>query len=156
VVCFFFVFSHHFFLFVFFCIFVGFFKICGFWRGVGFLPPRLAVAPVTDYSVLDTWLFSPPADCSTFNFHRPAPATDLTRPLALHALRSLWIAPRSALYVRVDHRLLRVQHLRASSRLRIAPSPILCASCRSQIAPRSTCCTPRRSWIAPMLALDAP
>jgi len=118
--------------------------------------PRLAVAPVTDYSVLDTWLFSPPADCSTFNFHRPAPATDLTRPLALHALRSLWIAPRSALYVRVDHRLLRVQHLRASSRLRIAPSPILCASCRSQIAPRSTCCTPRRSWIAPMLALDAP
>jgi len=118
--------------------------------------PRFAVAPVTDYSALDTWLFPPSTDCSALSFHRPVAATDLTRRLVLNALRSPRIAPLAALCVRVAHGLLRAQHLRALPRFRIAPFPTLCARSRSQIAPRSIPRTPRLLWIAPSLALDAP
>jgi hypothetical protein len=57
-------------------------------RGPELPAPRIAVAPGTDYSALDTWLFPPSTDCSAFGFHCPATATDLTRRLALNALRS--------------------------------------------------------------------
>jgi len=58
-------------------------------------PPRFAVAPVADYSALDTWRSLLHVDCSAFRTVRPVLVTDLTRCSTLSALRRSRIAPRS-------------------------------------------------------------
>jgi len=80
-------------------------------------PPRFAVAPVTDYSMLDAWRSPLHTDCSAFHFVRPVQTTDLTRRSTLSALRLPRIAPRSTQCARAGHGSLRatdcsvVQHL---------------------------------------------
>jgi len=81
--------------------------------------------------------------------------TDLTRCSTLNAPFRSQIAPRSNLCARVDHGLLRVQHLKPLPRVRIAPHSTLSFPCRSQIAPRSTLRALPRSRIAPRSAIDA-
>jgi hypothetical protein len=80
-------------------------------------PPHFAVAPVTNYSVLDAWLSQLHADCSALHVVRPVPVTDLTRCSTLSALCLLRIAPHSILCARAGRGSLRatdcsvVQHL---------------------------------------------
>jgi len=80
-------------------------------------PPHFAVAPVTDCSVLDTWLSPLPADCSAFHFsppraaHRFDSARNTWRLASLadcSALDSLRLCCRR---ITPPHGLLRVQHL---------------------------------------------
>jgi len=80
-------------------------------------PPHFAVAPVTDYSMLDAWLSLLHADCSALYIVRPVPVTDLTRCSTLSALLLPRIAPRLILCARAGRGSLRatdcsvVQHL---------------------------------------------
>jgi hypothetical protein len=125
-------------------------------------PPHFAVAPVTDYSVLDSWRSSLPADCSAFRTSRPALATDLTRRPTLNALRRTRIAPHSTLDARAGRRSLRatdrsvVQHLELRPACGLLRTRHLSGPHRLWIAPLSAACTLPRSRIAPRSALDAP
>jgi len=80
-------------------------------------PPHFAVAPVTNYSVLDAWLSLLHTNCSALHIVRPVPATDLTRCSTLNAPLLPRIAPRSILCARAGRGSLRdtdcsvVQHL---------------------------------------------
>jgi len=79
--------------------------------------PHFAVAPVVDYSTLDTWHSLLRTDCSALHIVCPELVTDLTRCPTLGALRRLRIAPLSMPCARADHGSLRatdcsvVQHL---------------------------------------------
>jgi hypothetical protein len=84
-------------------------------------PPRLAGAPVTDYSVLDTWRPRLRVDCSTLHIVRPALAADLTRWPTLSALRRPRIAPPSAQYARAAHGSLRATDFSVVSTWNSAP-----------------------------------
>jgi hypothetical protein len=117
--------------------------------GASCWPPHVAVAPVTDYSVLDPWRSSLPADCSAFRTSRPALATDLTRRPTLNALPRARIAPCPAHCARAARGSPRatdrsvVQHFGTPPRLRIAPHPTLgcflpCADCSALDALHST------------------
>jgi len=66
-------------------------------------PPHFAVAPVTDYSMLDAWRSRLHTDCSALHFVRPVQTTDLTRCSTLSALRLPRIAPRSIPCARAGH-----------------------------------------------------
>jgi len=66
-------------------------------------PPHFAVAPVTDYSVLDTWLSLLRTDCSALRIVRPVLRPDLTRLASLSALRRLRITPLPTHYARAVH-----------------------------------------------------
>jgi len=63
-------------------------------------PPHFAVAPVTDYSMLDAWHSPLHTDCSALRLVCPAETTDLTRCSPLSAPRLPQIAPRSSPYAR--------------------------------------------------------
>ncbi len=71
-------------------------------------PARFALAPVTDYSVIDAWRPRLRADCSALGFPRPALDTDLTRRPTLNALRLPRIAPRLTPCAHADRGSLRV------------------------------------------------
>jgi len=60
-------------------------------------PRTLRFAPVTDYSMFDTWRSLLYADCSVFHITRPVLLTDLTRHPTLSPLRRSRIAPCSTL-----------------------------------------------------------
>jgi hypothetical protein len=125
-------------------------------------PPHFAVAPVTDYSMLDTWQSLLHADCSATHIARPVLSTDLTRCStltrfapsadcsALDTPRPCW--PQIALC----YGLLRSSALRTLPRLRIAPHSTLSFPRRSRIAPSSTPSALRRSRIAPCSTLGPP
>jgi len=94
-------------------------------------PRTLRCAPVADYSSLDTWLSSLPADCSAFHFVHPMLLADLTRLSTLDARCRLRIAPFPAICVRAVQRITPCSTLRALHRSRIAPLSMLVrrASC---------------------------
>jgi len=66
-------------------------------------PPHFAVAPVTDYSMLDALRSPLRSDCSALRFLRPVPASDLTRRPTLSTPRLVQIAPHSTLCARAVH-----------------------------------------------------
>jgi len=107
-------------------------------------PPHFAVAPFTDYSMLDTCRALLHADCSALHIARPALVTDLTRRPTLDALCLLRIAPLATQCARAGH---------GSLRARIAPCSALGTPPRSRIAPYSTLSALRPARIAPRLTL---
>jgi len=68
-------------------------------------PPRFAVAPFTDCSMLDPWLSPLRTDCSALCSFCPVPTTDLTRCSTLTpcASRSLRSVRRLAFVLFADH-----------------------------------------------------
>jgi len=71
-------------------------------------PPHFAVAPVTDYSMLDTWLSLLRTDCSALRIVCPVMRPDLTRLASLNAPRRLRIAPLPTPCAHADRGSLRV------------------------------------------------
>jgi len=144
----------------------------GFTSGVSFTrrpgdtyyrrPPHFAVAPVTDYSMLDTWLPLLCADCSTLRIVCPVLAADFTRCPSLSSLRRWQIAllpppgARAGSRVTPRHGLLRVQHLELRLayellRTRCLAFPVVLGLLLARRFP-----LPRRSRIAPCPTLDPP
>jgi len=85
-------------------------------------PPHFAVAPVTDYSMLDAWRSLHRADRSALHIARPVLPTDLTRCSTLSALRLLRIAPRSTRCARAGHGSLRATDCSAVQHLELCPA----------------------------------
>jgi hypothetical protein len=133
-------------------------------RAVGFFGsgPHFAVAPVTDYSMLDTWLPLLCADCSALRIVCPVLAADFTRCPSLSSLRRWQIAllpppgARAGSRVTPRHGLLRVQHLELRLayellRTRCLAFPVVLGLLLARRFP-----LPRRSRIAPCPTLDPP
>jgi hypothetical protein len=124
-------------------------------------PARLAGAPVTDYSVLDTWRPLLHADCSALRIGHPKLVTDLTRRPTLDALRPLRIAPLATPCARAGHGSLRARITPCSAlgtlhRIRIAPHSTLSAPRRSRRPPLATPCTLYQPRIAPCPVVGPP
>jgi hypothetical protein len=84
--------------------------------------PHFAVAPVTDYSMLDAWHSLLRTNRSALRIVRPVLPTDLTRCSTLSAAPLLRIAPRSTRCARAGHGSLRATDYSVVQHLELCPA----------------------------------